>query len=126
MSTQTVILIGMAIYIVIMIAIGLYSAKKTHTFAEFAVAGRSLPLWLCTATIVATWFGGGVMIGVAGSAYEEGMLGVIADPFGGAMALFLVGMFFVRFIRRLGLFSFIEFVEQRFGRGAGVIAALGL
>lgn len=124
MSTQAVILTGMAVYIVIMIAIGLYSAKRTHTVVDFTVAGRSLPMWLCTATIVATWFGGGVMIGVAGSAYENGMLGVIADPFGAAMALFLVGMFFVRLIRRLGLFSFIEFVEQRFGFSAGVIAAL--
>ena len=115
MSTQTVIIIGVAVYFAIMVVVGIYASRKTHSMAEFAVAGRQLPLWLCTATIIATWFGGGVMIGVAGSAYEEGMLGVIADPFGGAMALFLVGMFFVRMIRRLRLFSYIEFVEQRFG-----------
>jgi SSS family transporter len=82
----------------------------------------SLPL--CTATVVATWFGGGVMIGVAGSAYDDGMLGVIADPFGAGLALVLIGLFIVRLIRRLRLFSFIEIIEQRFGVRAGIIGSI--
>ena len=125
MSTEAVILTGVAVYVVIMIGVGVYASSKTHSITEFAVAGRRLPLWLCTATIMATWFGGGVMIGVAGSAYDEGMLGVIADPFGGGMALVLIGLFFVRLIRRLRLYSVVEFIEQRFGLSAGVIASFG-
>ena len=125
MSTQVVILIGVAIYVVVMIAIGVYASSKSHTVTEFAVAGRSLPLWLCTATVIATWFGGGVMIGVAGSAYEDGMLGVIADPIGGSVALVLVGLFFVRLFRRLRLFSWVEVMEQRYGTIAGIIASIG-
>jgi SSS family transporter len=124
MSTQTVIIIGVAVYFAIMVVVGIYASRKTHTMAEFAVAGRNMPLWLCTATIIATWFGGGVMIGVAGAAYDDGMLGVITDPFGGAMALFLVGLFVVRLIRRLRLFSYVEFMEQRFGPSAGIIASI--
>ena len=124
MSTQMVILLGVAVYIVIMLAIGIYSSRKTHSVAEFAVAGRSMSLPLCTATIVATWFGGGVMIGVAGAAYDDGMLGVIADPFGAGLALVLIGLFFVRLIRRLRLFSFIEIIEQRFGLSAGIISSV--
>ena len=124
MSTETIILIGVAVYVVIMIALGIYASTKSHTVTEFAVAGRSLPLWLCTATVIATWFGGGVMIGVAGSAYEDGMLGVIADPIGGSVALVLVGLFFVRLFRRLRLFSWVEVVEQRYGVVAGVIASV--
>jgi len=124
LDTRTVILIGIAGYVVIMVAVGAYAAKRTHSVAEFAVAGRSLPLWLCTATIMATWFGGGVMIGVAGSAYEDGLYGGIADPFGASLALFLVGLLFVRLIRRLKLYSYIELIEQRLGRIPGVIASL--
>jgi SSS family transporter len=124
MSTESIILIGVAVYVVIMIALGVYASTKSHTVTEFAVAGRSLPLWLCTATVIATWFGGGVMIGVAGSAYENGMLGVIADPIGGSVALVLVGLFFVRLFRRLRLFSWVEVVEQRYGVVAGVIASV--
>lgn len=107
-----------------MLAIGLYSSRKTHSVAEFAVAGRTMSLPLCTATVVATWFGGGVMIGVAGSAYDDGMLGVIADPFGAGLALVLIGLFIVRLIRRLRLYSFIEIIEQRFGVQAGTVGSI--
>lgn len=122
MTTESVIFTGVGVYIVLMLGIGVYASKKTHSVAEFAVAGRTMPLWLCTTTIVATWFGGGMMMGGAGAAYEHGLLGVIADPFGAALCLVFIGLFFVRIVRRLRLFSFIEIVEQRFGTGATVIA----
>jgi len=124
MSIQNVILLGISFYVVLMLVVGVYAAKRTHSVAEFAVAGRSLPLWLCTTTIMATWFGGGMMIGGAGAAYDDGMLGVIADPFGGALSLFLVGMFFVRLFRRSRFYSFVELLEQRFGLTAGLIASV--
>ena len=124
MTTETTIFIGVAIYIVIMIAVGIYTASKTHSAAEFIVAGRSMPLWLLTTTIIATWFGGGMMIGGAGAAYDDGLLGNIADPFGATLCLLLLGMFFVRIFRRLKLLTFVDFVEQRFGRVAAFIASL--
>jgi SSS family transporter len=124
MPTQTIILIGVGLYVVLMLAVGMYASKRTHSMTEFVVAGRTLPLWLCTTTIIATWFGGGMLLGGAGAAYDEGLLGVIADPFGAALCLVFVGLFFVRLFRRLGLFTFIEFVEQRFGLSAGIIASL--
>ena len=113
MSTQTTIFIGVGVYIVIMIAVGIYAAKKTHSASEFIVAGRSLPLWLLTTTIIATWFGGGMMIGGAGAAYDDGLLGNIADPFGATVCLLLLGLFFVRIFRRLKLLTFVDFVEQQ-------------
>ena len=118
MNSQTVIFIGVAIYVVLMLAVGVYAAKRNDTAAEFIVAGRRMPMFLCTATIIATWFGGGTMMGASGSAYDDGLLGVIADPFGATLALFLIGMFFARFFRRLRLMTYIELIEQRFGKVA--------
>lgn len=85
LSTETTIFIGVGIYIVLMIAIGVYASGRTHTVTEFIVAGRGLPVWLCSTTIVATWFGGGTMMGASGAAYDNGMLGVIADPLGASL-----------------------------------------
>ena len=124
MTTETIIFIGVAIYIAIMIGIGIYAARKTHSVSEFMVAGRSLPLWLCTTTIIATWFGGGMMIGGAGAAYDDGIIGNIADPFGAALCLFLLALFFVRLIRRLKLMTFVQFVEQRYGPTAATITSI--
>lgn len=123
MSERTIIFIGVAIYIAIMALVGIYSSRRTHTATEFILAGRSLSLGLCTTTIVATWFGGGMLLGGSGAAYDEGLLGVIADPFGATLCLMLTGLFFVRIFRRLRFFSFIEFVEQRFGPTATIITS---
>ncbi len=123
MSTETTIFLGVGAYMVLMLVVGIYAARRTHSATEFAVAGRSLPLWLCTATIIATWFGGGTMMGASGAAYDEGLLGVIADPFGAALCLFLVGLFFARLVRRLKLFTFVEFIDRRFGTTCAVIAS---
>ena len=125
MDTQATIFVGVAVYILLMLVVGIYASRKTHSSAEFAVAGRSLPLWLCAATIAATWFGGGMMMGGSGASYDDGMLGVIADPFGAAVCLFLVGLFFARLMRRLKYFTIVEFVECRFGPTCGVIMSAG-
>lgn len=125
MSTESIIFAGVAIYLVLMLVIGIYASKRTGSTANFIVAGRRMPLWLGSATLIATWFGGGTMMGAAGAAYEDGLYGVIADPFGGALCLFIVGFFFVRMFRRLRLLTFIDFFENRYGKVASTIAAVG-
>jgi SSS family solute:Na+ symporter len=123
MTEQNIILTGVAIYLLVMLAIGVYAAKRTISSDDFMVAGRSLPLWLCSATVMATWIGGGSMLGVSGQAYEGGMLAIIADPFGAALGLMLVGLFIVRLVRRLKLLTVVDFIENRFGRSAAVFSA---
>lgn len=120
MTTENIIFIGVAIYMLLMIGVGFYASKKTHTVTEFMVAGRGLPIWLCSITIIATWFGGSVMLGGAGAAYDDGMMGVIEDPWGGALALLLIGFFFARLFRRLKIITVADFMEQRYGKAAGV------
>ena len=125
MSTETIIFTGVAIYLVLMLGIGVYAAKKADSPENFIVAGRRMPIWIMSATIVATWFGGGTMMGAAGASYERGLLGVIADPFGGALCLFIVGFFFVRIFRRLRLLTLVDFLQNRYGTTAATIAAMG-
>ena len=124
LSTETTIFIGVAIYLAIMLYIGVRASKKADTTENFIVAGRGMPIWIGSATIVATWFGGGTMMGAAGASYERGLLGVIADPFGGALCLFIVGFFFARIFRRLGLLTIVDLFEIRYGKIASTIAAI--
>jgi SSS family transporter len=60
------------------------------------------------------------MMGVSGSAYDNGMLGVIADPLGAALALFLIGFFFARLFRRLRILTVADFMAQRYGQVAAM------
>ncbi|MFB3106710.1 MAG: hypothetical protein ACE1ZA_17555, partial [Pseudomonadales bacterium] len=47
-ESQTMILIGVGLYMLVMLGIGFYASRGTHSATEFIVAGRSLPLWLCS------------------------------------------------------------------------------
>ena len=125
MSTEAIIFTGVGIYLAIMLVIGIYASKRAHSTADFIVSGRRMPIWICSFTLMATWFGGGTMMGASGAAYEGGLLAVIADPFGGALVMFLSGFFFVRLFRRLKLLTFIEFFRDRYGLTAGTVAAIG-
>lgn len=124
MSTETTIFIGVAVYLVIMLYIGMRASKRSDTTENFIVAGRGMPVWIGSATLIATWFGGSTMMGSAGASYERGLIGIIADPFGAALCLFLVGFFFARIFRRLGLLTIIDLFEIRFGKVAATIAAI--
>ena len=127
MSDQNIILTGVRVYLLVMISIGVISARRASVQAtDFMLAGRKLPLWLCTATIMATWLGGGSMLGVSGQTYEGGLLDVIADPFGAALGIFLVGLFVIRLARRLQLVTVIDFFLMRFGRPATMVAAFAI
>ena len=118
------IVIGLSFYVLITLLVGLYAGRRIKASADFIVAGRRLGIWLATGSLAATWFGGGVVIGAASEAYKSGFLGVIADPFGASLCLFLAGLFYVRMMRRMRLSTVSGFFEIRYGKQAGVIAAL--
>ena len=123
---QGVVLAGAAIYMVALLLIGIVAARKSVTAEGFFVAGRSMPLWLCSATVMATWIGGGTMLGAAGAAHDGGLLAVIADPFGAALGLFIVGLLVIRTVRRLRLVTVIEFIHQRFGKVVALLASVAV
>ncbi len=124
MSESTIITAGAIVYVAILAAISVYASRNVHDSADFVVAGRRLPLWLCVFTVFATWFGSGTLIGAAGAAYSGGLMAVLANPFGSALCLLLAGLFYVRFLRRMQLLTLPDLFRQRYGRPAEVLCAV--
>jgi SSS family solute:Na+ symporter len=108
------------------LAVGLRASARIQDNADYIVAGRRMPGWLCTFTLFATWFGGGTALGAAGAAYQSGLRGVIADPFGAALCLFVFGAFYAKILRRLDLLTVADFFRQRFGGASEPLAGLCL
>ena len=115
---------GMCIYMLLMLFIGWISCRKVSKMSDFLVAGRRLPLWMSTATLLATWFGAGSSMGVAATVYSDGINGVLADPFGASLSLILAGVFIVGMLRKNGCMTVTDIIERRFGKAAGVYASL--
>ncbi len=112
------------VYLLISIAIGLYAAKRVHNTADYAVAGRSLPLAVVIATTFATWFGSETVLGVPAKFVQNGMGSVVEDPFGASLCLVFVGLFFAYKLYRRNLITIGDYYRQRFGRGVEVVCSL--
>jgi solute:Na+ symporter, SSS family len=112
------------IYLLISIAIGLYAAKRVHNTADYAVAGRNLPLAVVIATTFATWFGSETVLGVSAKFVQNGIGSVVEDPFGASMCLVFVGLFFAYKLYKRNLITIGDYYRQRFGRSIEVICSL--
>ncbi len=122
-NTQVMLWVGMAIYMLGMLLIGYLAAGKVKGMGDFLVAGRRLPLWMATATLLATWFGAGSSMGVAATVYSDGIGGVLADPFGASISLILAGIFIVGLLRRMKCLTVTDVIEHRYGKWAGIYAS---
>jgi Na+/proline symporter len=112
------------IYLLISIGIGLYAATRVHNAKDFAVAGRSLPLPVVTATVFATWFGAEAVFGVSATFVKDGLRGVVADPFGASMCLIIAGVFYGTKLYKLNVLTLGDFFRMRYNRTVEVLTTL--
>lgn len=104
------------LYLLISIGVGLYAATRVHNTADYAVAGRSLPLAVVVATTFATWFGSETVLGISARFVQGGLRSVVEDPFGASMCLVLVGLFFAYKLYQKNLITLGDYYRQRYGR----------
>src|SRR3954467_1417375 len=116
------------LYLGVTIAIGLWAAQRVQNSKDYVVAGRSLPLYMNTATVFATWFGAETVLSVSAEFAKSGLGGIIADPFGSSMCLVIVAVFFARAFYRMDLLTIGDFYRKRYGRtmelGTSVVIAI--
>ena len=111
------------LYLLVSIGIGLYAATRVKNTADYAVAGRSLPLVMVITTTFATWFGSETVLGVPSKFIEGGLGGTVEDPFGAGLALVLVGAFFAARLYKMNLLTIGDFYRQRYGKGVELFSA---
>ena len=113
-----------ALYLVASIAIGLWAARRVHNSRDYVVAGRSLPLTMSFALVFATWFGAETVLGVSATFLQDGMGGIVADPFGFSFCLVLIALFFARAFYRLNLLTIGDFYRKRYNKPVEVATSV--
>jgi len=113
-------------YWVISVGIGLGAAFLVKNTRDFAIAGRHLPFYMVTATVFATWFGSETVLGIPATFLNEGLKGVVADPFGSSLCLILVGLFFAAPLYRLKLLTIGDYYRKRFGRETEALTTIAI
>ncbi|MGY8576695.1 sodium:solute symporter family protein [Paracidovorax citrulli] len=112
------------VYLLVTIAIGLVAAKRVKNTADFAIAGRNLPLYMIITTTFATWFGSETVLGIPAKFIQGGLGNVVEDPFGAGFCLILVGIFFAAKLYRMTLLTISDYYRERYGRAVEVICSL--
>ena len=120
------LLFFIGLYLLLNVLVGIWAARRVKNTSDYLLAGRNLPFYVATATVFATWFGSETLLGASSEFAENGLLGVIEDPFGAALCLILVGLFFARKLYRMNLLTFGDFYRLRFNRNAEIIASFFL
>lgn len=103
-------------YLLVTIAIGLLAARRVKNTADFAIAGRHLPLVMIITTTFATWFGSETVLGIPAKFVNTGLHGIVEDPFGAGTCLILVGLFFASKLYKMTLLTISDYYRERYGR----------
>jgi SSS family solute:Na+ symporter len=112
------------VYLLITIAIGLWAAKRVKNTADYAIAGRHLPLVMIVTTTFATWFGAETVLGIPARFVDGGLNAVVEDPFGAGTCLILVGLFFAAKLYKMTLLTISDYYRERYGRVVEVVCSL--
>ncbi len=112
------------LYLLVTIGIGLWAARRVKNTADYAIAGRHLPLIMIVTTTFATWFGSETVLGI-GAKFVQGNLGtVVEDPFGASFCLIFVGLFFAAKLYKLTLLTISDYYRQRFGKAVEILCSV--
>jgi SSS family solute:Na+ symporter len=114
------------LYLLGTLAVGVWAGTRIKNTADFAIAGRSLPLVMVVTTTFATWFGAETVMGIPARFVQGGLNAVVEDPFGAGTCLVLVGLFFAAKLYKQNLLTIGDFYRQRYGRGIEVFCSVAI
>ncbi len=114
------------LYLLGTLAIGLYAGTRVKTSADFALAGRSLPLVMIITTTFATWFGAETVMGISAKFVQGGLNSVVEDPFGASLCLVFVGLFFASKLYRMTLLTIGDYYRKRYGKAVEIFCSVAI
>lgn len=112
MTSTTISILFLSIYVIALIAVGVWNRKSDSSEAYF-LASRRLPPWLLAITFIASWWGGGTAVDLVDHAHRNGLssfwiYGVPVLLATGLMYLFAKG------IRNISTLSQPQLMNQRY------------
>jgi solute:Na+ symporter, SSS family len=121
-TLQPVDLAIIALYFLVVFAIGFYFARKERTSEAYFLAGRGVGWFAIGASLFVSNISTEHFIGLAGSGATSG-LAVGHFEWLACLILLVLGWVFVPFYLRSNVFTMPEFLERRFNRQCSVYLA---
>ena len=110
------------IYLLALVAVGIFKVSSVKDSEDFMVAGRTLPWFILVGTLLATWMGSGSLFSGAGLGYRNGLAGLWSS--GGAWIGIALIYFISKRIRNFGKVTVPDIFEARYGQTAAILATI--
>jgi Na+/proline symporter len=111
------------VYIVAIVAFGLWSGRGNVKIDDFFLAGRQMRWWAVGLSVMATQISAITFIGTTGQAYNDGMRFLVVY-FGLPFAMVILCLTLVPFFYRAGVFTAYEYLEKRFDSRTRTLTSL--
>ncbi len=103
------------VYLLAVVAIGLWAGRGERDTADYFLAGRALPWYLIGFSFFASNMSGASFVGLMGAAYSHGMV-VFNYEWTATLVLIFFALFMLPVFLRAGLFTVPAYLEARFDR----------
>ena len=128
MNQQVGIWITLAVYLVFLIAVGIWTGRKSKSVADFTVGGRKAGAWLSALSYGTAYFSAVMFVGYAGgTGLKYGLWGILAGIGNAVFGSYFAWKVLARRTRdvsaRLKLKTMPQFFEMRYGSPAMKIFA---
>ncbi len=117
-------LLAIAINLGVMVVIGVYSARRSHSADAYFLANRSMPGWIVGFSLMATIISSMTFLAIPGFTFAKDWRYMPAHFFYFIPAI-VAYYLFMPYFRRGHVRSAYEYLEQRFGTWARLYAASG-
>lgn len=125
---QTLMLIIMLVYTLVIIGLGLYQGRKVKTDSDFAIASRDLPGWAAALSERATGESSWALLGLPGAAYATGLLEIwtaIGCVAGVITAWVVLAWRLQKAANKYKVNTFIDYISKHHSESAKIIRVLG-
>ncbi len=114
----------LAIYFVLVIAIGLLARRAIATSEDFLLSGRSLPAWVTGLAFISANLGAIEILGMAANGAQYGIATVHFYWIGAVPAMIFLGLVMMPFYYGSRVRSVPEFLRRRFNRSTHLFNAI--
>ncbi len=111
------------VYVAYVLVDGIRRARGTTEIEGYFLASRTLPWWAVGLSVMATQLSAVTMIGTTGQGATDG-LRFVQFYFGLPLAMVILGVTLVPFLRGAGVYTAYEYLERRFGARTRALTAL--
>ena len=124
LSMHAVDFLIIAIYFVVVLAIGFYLKRYTKSSEEFFMAGRDITAWVAGLSFICANLGALELMGWAASAYQYGILAAHYYWYGAIPAMLFLGVVMMPFYYICKTHSVPGYLQLRFGEPTRLVGAL--